>query len=89
VLTYIDPQHVMETLATGPCNAHISGNLMILTFTTIRPDPEQLFDDATKPNLTSVVVARLAIPLEGAPQVARIIIDLLTKASPAVSGKNQ
>jgi hypothetical protein len=86
LLTYIDPQHVAETLATGPCNAHISGNLMILTFTTIRPDPKQLFDDTTNPELNSIVVARIAVPLEGAPQIARIIIDLLTKANPTVRG---
>jgi hypothetical protein len=31
--TYLDPQHVPETLAIGSCNAHVVGNLMIITFT--------------------------------------------------------
>jgi hypothetical protein len=56
---------------------------MILTFTVNRPDIGQLFGGNSKPDFNSVVVARLAVPLEGAAQVAKIIINVLTNASPA------
>ncbi len=56
---------------------------MILTFTANRPDVEQLFAGSKDPNLNATVVARLAIPLESAAQVANIIINILTSVGAA------
>jgi hypothetical protein len=75
----IDPNHVPEILATGPCNAYVASKMMMLTFTTNRPNPDQLFAGKPDPQVDTVVVARLMIPLDNAPAIADLVIKTQTK----------
>jgi hypothetical protein len=54
----IDPDNISETLCDGVFNIHIIGGLAYLTFTHLRPTPEQLFAGA-KIEPKSVVRARI------------------------------
>jgi hypothetical protein len=45
-----DPCNVQETVCNGPFNLAISGNLAFLTFTSVRPDPQEMMYGTGQPN---------------------------------------
>jgi hypothetical protein len=77
LMQVIDAYHVPETLVTGPSGAYISGNVLVLTCTAARPNIDQVLAGSLSPDIASVVVARLAFPLDNAVQVARVLNDTL------------
>jgi hypothetical protein len=60
-----DPNNVSETLANGPINMNVLGNLVTFTFTHVRLDVGKLFEGQFDVNkLSAIVVARVTIPME-------------------------
>jgi hypothetical protein len=80
-----DPNHVPETLVTGPCTVAITSNppFFVLTCTAVRPNIDQLLAGNQKPDQTAVVVARLAMSLEIAAQIAKLLSTTLANLKPA------
>jgi hypothetical protein len=79
----IDPNHVPEILVTGPTSAHFASNVLILTCTASPPDIGDVLGGNPNPKVTAVVVARLAIPLDNAAQIARILNTTLANLKTA------
>lgn len=73
IRTATDPHNVTETFANGPINMQNMGNLVTLTFTSVRPNTLQLTSDAPQPTLTAIVVSRLTLPIDVAVQLKQLL----------------
>ena len=76
-----DPNNVSEQFVSGPFNIMNAGGMVHLTFTTARPNPNDLFQGSTAPEFHATVACRLLMPLEMAQQLTRTLADSLIKAS--------
>jgi len=76
-----DPNNVPETFVSGPFNVMNAGQMVHLTFTTARPNPNDLFKGSTTPEFQATVACRLLMPIEMAQQLARTLVESLVKAS--------
>ena len=76
-----DPNNVPETFVSGPFNIMNVGGMVHLTFTTARPNPNDLFRGSTTPEFQATVACRLMMPIEMAQQLARTLVESLIKAS--------
>jgi hypothetical protein len=76
-----DPNNVPETFVSGPFNVMNAGGMVHLTFTTARPNPNDLLKGSTTPEFQATVACRLLMPIEMAQQLARTLVESLIKAS--------
>ena len=76
-----DPNNVPETFVSGPFNVMTAGEMVHLTFTTARPNPNDLFKGSTTPLFQATVACRLLMPIEMAQQLARTLVESLINAS--------
>jgi hypothetical protein len=76
-----DPNNVPELFVSGPFNIMNSGGMVHLTFTTTRPNANDIFHGKTAPEFQATVTCRLLMPLEMAQQLTRTLADSLIKAS--------
>jgi len=76
-----DPNNVSETFVSGPFNIMNAGGMVHLTFTTARPNPNDIFQGSTTPEFHATVACRLLMPIEMAQQLARTLVESLIKAS--------
>jgi len=67
-----DPNNVAETFANGPISAQGIGSILTLTFTSIRPSKMDM-TSTTAPQMTAVVVSRIALPLEVVVQLKHLL----------------
>ena len=72
-----DPNNVPETFVSGPFNIMNVGGMVHLTFTTARPNPNDLFKGSTTPEFQATVACRLMMPIEMAQQLARTLVESL------------
>jgi hypothetical protein len=82
-----DPHSVPETVCNGPFNLAISGSLAIFTFTSIRPDPQELLYGASPPKLSAVVTARLVLPVEALTDLRNVIDQTLASQKRPSTGQ--
>jgi hypothetical protein len=59
-----DPNNVPETYANGPVNVTVMGPCATLTFTTVRPDIEQIMKGTEVTKHSAIVVTRITMPSE-------------------------
>ncbi len=59
-----DPNNVPELFVSGPFNIMNTGGMVHLTFTTARPNPNDIFQGSTAPEFRATVTCRLLMPLE-------------------------
>ena len=76
-----DPNNVPEVFVSGPFNIMNAGGMVHLTFTTARPNPNDLFKGSTTPEFQATVACRLLMPMEMAQQLARTLADTVIKAT--------
>ena len=76
-----DPNNVPETFVSGPFNVMNAGGMVHFTFTTARPNPNDIFKGSTTPEFQATVVCRLLMPMEMTQQLARTLVESLIKAS--------
>ena len=72
-----DPNNVPEAFVSGPFNIMNVGGMVHLTFTTARPNPNDLFKGSTTPEFQATVACRLMMPIEMAQQLARTLVESL------------
>jgi hypothetical protein len=75
-----DPNNVRETFVSGPFNVMNAGGMVHLTFTTTRPNPNDLFKGSTTPEFQATVACRLLMPMEMAQELIRTLRDTVSKA---------
>ena len=75
-----DPNSVPEVYVSGPFNVMNAGGMVHLTFTTARPDPNDLFRGSATPEFHATVACRLLMPLEMAQQLIRTLGGTVSKA---------
>jgi hypothetical protein len=76
-----DPNNVPETFVSGPFNVMNAGGMVHITFTTARPNPNDVFKGSTTPQFQGTVVCRLLMPMEMAQHLTRTLADTVIKAS--------
>ncbi len=76
-----DPNNVPELFINGPFNIINMGSMVQITFTTVRPDANDLFARNTAPDFRGTVACRLLMPAELAQQLVRTLADNLIKAA--------
>jgi len=76
-----DPNHVPEIFVSGPFNVMNAGGMVHITFTTARPNPNDVFKGSTTPEFQATVVCRLLMPMEMAQHLTRTLADIVIKAS--------
>ena len=76
-----DPNNVPELFVSGPFNVMSAGGMVHLTFTTARPNANDIFQGSTAPQFQATVTCRLLMSLEMAQQLTRTLADSLIKAS--------
>jgi hypothetical protein len=76
-----DPNNVPELFINGPFNIVNMGAMVQITFTTVRPNANDLFADQSAPNFQGTVTCRLLMPAELAQQLVRTLADNLIKAA--------
>jgi len=76
----VDPHSVPETFVNGPVNLSIMGQIATLTFMSVRADVKQMFKGDVK-DLSAVVVARLALPLDTLIQLRGMLSQNIQPAS--------
>ena len=76
-----DPNNVPETFVSGPFNVMNAGGMVHITFTTARPNPNDVFKGSTTPEFQATVVCRLLMPMEMAQHLTRTLADTVIKAS--------
>ena len=76
-----DPNNVPEVYVSGPFNIMNAGGMVHLTFTTARPNPNDLFKGSTTPEFQATVACRLLMPMEMAQQLTRTLADTVIKAT--------
>ena len=70
-----DPNNVPELFVSGPFNVMSAGGMVHLTFTTARPNANDIFQGSTAPQFQATVTCRLLMPLEMAQQLTRTLAD--------------
>ena len=78
-----DPNNAPELFVSGPFNIMNAGGLVHVTFTTARPNANDMFHGNTAPQFQATVTCRLLMPLEMAQQLTRTLADALIKARQA------
>lgn len=78
-----DPNNVPEIFINGPFNIISMGAMVQITFTTVRPDADDLFAGKSAPKYQGIVICRLLMPGELAQQLVRTLADNLIKAASA------
>jgi hypothetical protein len=81
-IEFSDPNNVPEVFVNGPMNIINMGGLVQITFTTVRPSPDDLFKGSQAPEFRWTVVSRLLMPAELAQQLARTLGENLKAAQP-------
>jgi len=76
-----DPNNVPETFVSGPFNVMNAGGMVHITFTTARPNPNDVFKGSTTPEFQGTVVCRLLMPMEMAQHLTRTLADTVIKAA--------
>jgi hypothetical protein len=76
-----DPNNVPETFVSGPFNVMNAGGMVHITFTTARPNSNDVFKGSTTPEFQATVVCRLLMPMEMAQHLTRTLADTVIKAS--------
>jgi hypothetical protein len=76
-----DPNNVPELFVSGPFNIMNVGGMVHITFTTARPNPNDVFKGSTTPEFQATVVCRLLMPLEMAQQLTRTLAETVIKAA--------
>jgi hypothetical protein len=76
-----DPNNVPEVYVSGPFNIMNVGGMVHITFTTARPNPNDLLKGSTTPEFQATVACRLLMPMEIAQQLTRTLADTVIKAS--------
>ena len=77
----VDPNNVPELFVNGPFNIINMGGMMQITFTTMRPNTNDLFSGKSAPEFRGTVACRLLMPAELAEQLVRTVADSLIKAA--------
>ena len=75
-----DPNNVPEVFVSGPFNIMNAGGIVHFTFTTARPNPNDLIKGSTTPEFHATVACRLVMPLEMAQQLSRTLAGSVSKA---------
>ena len=76
-----DPNNVPELFVSGPFNIMNVGGMVRITFTTARPNPNDVFKGSATPEFQATVVCRLLMPMEMAQHLTRTLADTVIKAS--------
>ena len=76
-----DPNDVPELFVNGPFNVINMGGMMQITFTTMRPNANDLFNGKEAPGFRGTVTCRLLMPAGLAEQLVRTVADSLIKAA--------
>ena len=76
-----DPNNVPELFVSGPFNIMNVGGMVHITFTTARPNPNDVFKGSATPEFQATVVCRLLMPMEMAQHLTRTLADTVIKAS--------
>jgi hypothetical protein len=76
-----DPSNVPELFINGPFNVINMGAMVQITFTTVRPDANDLFAGHNAPNFQGTVACRLLMPSELAQQLVRTLADNIIRAA--------
>jgi hypothetical protein len=76
-----DPNNVPELFINGPFNVINMGGMVQVTFSTIRPDTNDLFSGNSAPKFRGTVACRLLMPAELAQQLVRTLGESLIKAA--------
>jgi hypothetical protein len=76
-----DSNNVGELFVNGPFNVAHMGPMMQITFTTARPDDNDLFTGKDTPEFRGTVACRLLMPTGLAEKLARTVVDSLIKAT--------
>jgi hypothetical protein len=84
-----DPNDVPETFVNGPFNIVKAGSMVHLTFTTARPNPNDLFKGSTTPEFQATVACRLLMPLEMAQQLSSTLAGTFSNAAQPTGTKPQ
>jgi hypothetical protein len=77
----IDPNNVPELFVNGPFNIMNMGGMVQITFTTMRPNANDLFNGKDAPAFRGTVACRLLMPAGLAEQLVRTVADTLIKAA--------
>jgi hypothetical protein len=75
-----DPNNVPELFVNGPFNVTHMGAMVQITFTTMRPNANDLFSGKDAPEFRGTVACRLLMPAGLAEQLVRTVADGLIKA---------
>ena len=78
-----DPNNISEQFVSGPFNVMNAGGTVHITFTTARPNLNDVFKGSTTPQFQATVSCRLLMPIEMAEQLARTLVDTVIKAKQA------
>ena len=81
-----DPKNVPELFINGPFNIVNMGGMVQITFTTVRPDANDLFARKSDPKFQGTVICQLLMPAELAQQLVRTLADNLIKAADQSAG---
>ena len=81
-----DPNNVPELFINGPFNVINMGGMVQITFTTVRPDANDVFARKSDPKFQGTVICRLLMPAELAQQLVRTLADNLIKAADQSAG---
>ena len=82
-----DPNNVADLFVNGPFNVLNMGAMVQITFTTVRPNSNDLFSGKTTPEFRGTVACRLLMPAELAQQLVRTLADNLIKAAQSSDGE--
>ena len=81
-----DPNNITELFINGPFNIINMGGMVQITFTTVRPNANDLFSGRSAPGFRGTVACRLLMPAELAQQLVRTLADNLIKAADQSAG---
>ena len=76
-----DPNNVPELFVNGPFNIMNMGGMIQITFTTMRPNVNDLFGGKDAPEFRGTVACGLLMPSGLAEQLVRTVADSLIKAA--------
>lgn len=76
-----DPNNVPELFVNGPFNIINMGAMIQITFTTVRPDINDLFGGSTAPKFTGVIASRIVMPTEMARQLIKTLQENLISSA--------
>jgi hypothetical protein len=76
-----DPNNVPELFINGPFHVLTTGGMLQVTFTTMRPNSNDVLSGKNPPEYRATVTCRLLMPTGLAEQLARVVADTLIKAA--------